>query len=575
MDEALLELQIQKIQELLITTGRIVDEWGESQDQLSFPEAFSDAQAHLARSLHHVLIAGGLEKFTDDCAVTNGIIQPHTSLVPNRVRFVTPQHIQATSPSDDSATIIDGCIYVIEQGQSVNRAILQEIETLLSITRTFFFFRLVDEDEYTLAQTEQSNQDIDTLRQHFGDLFPTVSVYPVDTVCMRMILGDEWDEESISLHSKETLNALKTFLLRVAGFEYALGAIQALEQYHQQIDRWLRSRHEQLLQLPLATRAIQKIEQQQRIYQEEWGSTGQYRQELTQYFTQKLRIAQRGFEQALREDGEIGRQQHNRINEILSIEEAQNLAQTLAKDTVTATIRQWMQIDQQLRDILQTELERYGLKKLELLSRATIEQQDEAVAMIIAQLEDAVDSRTVWNWTNNTGTLSTIKLASREGFFPPTTYMISGLIHPIAPILTLVIQLGSGLGSARQLQLGEARQELVKYLSRIQGDIRRTLTETRMDTLEESILDEYFKTKWHNVLNQYLDSINEQYAAVLSNEAHLLEGREKFEQQQRTALTHHSQQLIQIWSQLGSSIRSVLKELQRSEQQLYIDPSTL
>jgi hypothetical protein len=390
-----------------------------------------------------------------------------------------------------------------------------------------------------------------------------------------MILCDEWDEESISLHSKETLNALKTFLLRVAGFEYALGAIQALEQYHQQIDRWLRSRHEQLLQLPLATRAIQKIEQQQRIYQEEWGSTGQYRQELTQYFTQKLRIAQRGFEQALREDGEIGRQQHNRINEILSIEEAQNLAQTLAKDTVTATIRQWMQIDQQLRDILQTELERYGLKKLELLSRATIEQQDEAVAMIIAQLEDAVDSRTVWNWTNNTGTLSTIKLASREGFFPPTTYMISGLIHPIAPILTLVIQLGSGLGSARQLQLGEARQELVKYLSRIQGDIRRTLTETRMDTLEESILDEYFKTKWHNVLNQYLDSINEQYAAVLSNEAHLLEGREKFEQQQRTALTHHSQQLIQIWSQLGSSIRSVLKELQRSEQQLHIDPSTL
>jgi GTPase SAR1 family protein len=240
----------------------------------------------------------------------------------------------------------DAVIFVLDSEKPIIQSEIEFIETILAYTSDIFFIQTKIDlyDEEAWRDTLDRNREI--LEQKFGDKLSDTTIRPISS---ELLLKAAQNEETRELYLTESLHkeleiALRTFLFRVAGWRRSAEAILVADRYHTTSHLTLSERLASLTEdaakrTEMQRRAAERKEQ----FEREWGQYGQKRRELSEEINRRINVSRRRFDDALRFEGAVGQSLRDKIEGLQSLEEAQELNESLDQEVKAAAGEQWRQ----------------------------------------------------------------------------------------------------------------------------------------------------------------------------------------------------------------------------------------
>lgn len=457
--------------------------------------------------------------------------------------------------------LADAVVYVLDSTQPIGQPDLDFIEAILNATPHLLFIQtkidILRRDEW--QQLQQRNQQI--LQERFGDRLADQRVWPISSTHLMKAAstGDE-DYLMVSRH-QEFAPVLRDFLFRAAGWYRAVDAVVVAGRYHGTAQEVLKNRlkslneESQQRRTALQERALQRKQQ----FDAEWGERGVRSRELLDNLRKVAELGKQSLLQALQPGGEIERPLREKIDHLQSVDQAQELGQTLADSVKGAAVAKWQSICQQSTrrcgQLLAPFLEATEALQVEEKSGGMIEVGRDFEMKTKADVYERLKGA-YWEGVTSTtitgigaGVLTTVVTLS---WVPPVAI--------VAAIGTVIWRMVTGWKKAKETQLNAARAELQKYLATVLQDIRQQFLNVDLATLHKSLVDEYFER-----LVQAMSAQVQKLAAQKSQEAKAeyerLVAQAKLSDEQRTTKGRQLQQQIAEWDRLGKTIQGLLSEL--------------
>lgn len=243
----------------------------------------------------------------------------------------------------------DAVIFVLDSERPVIQEELEFVDAILEVTLNLFFIQTkIDAfDREHWGRVMERNRDI--LAARFGERLPAPRVWPVSSRNLRNAAAAESHEDAelylmISRHG-ELSDALRAFLLKVAGWGRSSEAVILAERYHASSSQTLAARAASLSETSDQTRtqAQTLAARRKQEFEENWGERGQKKRELLEGVRKVVAISKQSFRQALQPGGALEEAQKRRVAALTTQEEATQLGEQITADLLAEVEKVWRQ----------------------------------------------------------------------------------------------------------------------------------------------------------------------------------------------------------------------------------------
>lgn len=474
----------------------------------------------------------------------------------------------------------DAVIYVLDSERPIEQRDLETIDVILDATASLFFIqtRIDQFDKAAWQALAVRNEQV--LRERFGERLADPRVWPVSTTnLMKAAETGKAHYEIVSRH-RELATALKTFLFQVAGLSRVAAAMLGAGHYHDSSRQVLLGRIADLL----AQSKEQRVEVQQQMaarkrqFDEDWGERGRRRQALLKALQQAVIAGKQSLRQALESGGQIDLAWRGRIEDIQSIDAAQEIAATMPNEIIDTAVQKWQSITAQVREVASKELGEF-VDAMDQLARASYPDQ-EATALVYKEcrietrdeLMERVQGFRIG--AMNAGFVASI--GGGLGFGAATAVglastVVFGPIAAIAAVGAGIWVIATGIGGVikvKERQLERARQELHRHLAQIREHVRhyyfdvdlesgqlRSLVDTHLDDLAEQVIE-------------LVGRLATERSEEAQRELKRLTDQAELNERQRAARLVELRKCLSDWEKAGKGLEDVINEMGQLEQTL-------
>jgi GTPase SAR1 family protein len=454
--------------------------------------------------------------------------------------------------------LADAVIFVLDSEQPLIQVELDFIEKILAATTHLFFIQTkidLHRREHWQA-VQQRNQEI--LAERFGDRLADRCVWPISStnLAKAAVTGDE-DYLMVSRH-RELAGALQAFLFRVSGWNRTAQAILAAGYYHGQSRQVLQSRLGALEEDSHKRRAEmqQLAARRKQQFESEWGPRGKKQQELAANIQKVTAVGKQGFREAIQPGGEIETLQRRKVEAAGSLEALRQVGDSLAEETIAASVERWQQVCGQAQAQLVELLAPFIAESQEIsISEWVHGPSTQSISPVSLQLESD------W-WTRVKGVRGELFQATG------TLQIATSLLGIAAPYLALAVVavwgLYRGLKASEQTQLKAAQQELHKHLSTVLQEVRQYYLTVDLASGRLCLVDETF-TALSKALLEQVQAFAAQKSAEAQAEVERLFSQSKLDENQRRVQAAAIRQALKDWDALGERIAAAAAGLKQLE----------
>lgn len=464
----------------------------------------------------------------------------------------------------------DAVIFVLESGQPVVDDDLKFIEQILTVTRNIFFIQ-TKIDQYSKEDwqsIQHRNQEI--LKERFKDRLTDTSVWPVSSTNLRKAASaDEKTGQAyltVSRH-KELMDALQAFLARVSGWGRIAEAMTMASRYHATSRKALAGRL-----AGLTTESKQKQTELQQVATEskrrfdtEWGIQGQKYRELREGLQRAVSVGKQSFANVMQPGGDIELAQKAKIDEVKSLKQANQVAEELPGDIITAAVNAWARVCDEVQ------------QRCVLLLGPFTEAVDDIGAPVSPDRSGfPADGDTEEGFKRDYftaarsaagGGMLVLGVSGMTSLVMPSVMaaVVAAPVMPFVAIPLLTMLVGGGIKGALGGQVKTAQQQLRVRLAEQLQKARRHFFDVHLAAGSFSRVDEYFMTL-DGTVNEHVREMVEKKSKESQAEITRLKEAMQLEGREREARTKQTQEQLAKWDNIGKSVEAVtarIRALQR------------
>jgi predicted GTPase len=451
----------------------------------------------------------------------------------------------------------DAVLLILDSAQPVGAREVELLEAILEVTQRVFFVqtKIDQHDREAWEQTRQRSEEI--IRERFADQIPDIRVWPVSSSNLLSATRSD-DAEALVFVSRyrQLAAALQAFLEDVCAAPRAAETLVLAAQHQRTSAQVLGSRLQSLTDQSGREAAAYKdtIEKRWRQFQADWGEQGQQRQALQQGIRRVTALSKQGFREALAPGGSVMRAQEARIEALQSLEEVNQLGETLGGEVAAAVTDEW------------TRVVTLAGQQYTAIFAPFIQATDAA----IAGPEVATVETTTPKWqVQEAGGYD--RLRGSFGYAVPILG-IAGILGPATPLI-FPVALPAALWfavrgwkefAASKTKAGKA--ELQRYLRNVLQQMQQHFFSVELSTGRFSRVDEYFNNAEAS-LSKQLDTVVTQRVADMRAELTRLQAQAKLSAKEREEAAQRLRAALDGWEQLGRRIAELLDD-QRSRSHL-------
>lgn len=468
-----------------------------------------------------------------------------------------PMHAEVTLRQIKKA---DAAVYLLDSTTTLTDTDTKFIDRILSVTKDILFVQSrIDEnqtaDQNGRSQWETINKNHQlNLQEKYGSVLGTIPVYPLSSLWLRKAVEETDDNKRKRVLARCRLDdftaALERTIYRVAGWNAACFALQAIYQYYPMGKRWLQ---EQIKALdPSACRSLiaSKTELQKK-FESQWGAQGTIRQQLIQSFNEIVRPVREQVLKICSPDGEIARKYQRMADNMVynSLKEINEFAESVGpamEEDVTDETQSLMMF---AYDALQRKFSNMDLV-LPPLDFPEIDLPE----------PKGFKGSDVFKKIRNASKYATVGAGVAMG-------IVSMFALPLAPFLLPVAAIAAkkGWDEVKQIDQEKAVAKLQKFIAETLSAIRHALTS--FDVRQGSSL--CIVDAWVDQIGQsFNQSLEKMYQSHLARQQQELESIERMHQlesdkfnKKKADLQEQSQQWTKL-EQLQKQAAELLKELE-------------
>ena len=463
----------------------------------------------------------------------------------------------------------DAVIFVLESGQPVLDEDLKFIEQILTVTRNIFFVQ-TKIDRYSKEDWQAiQRRNMQILAAKFKGRLTDTRPWPVSSTNLRKAASaDNKTEEAYLMVSqyKELMSALGTFLARVSGWGRTAEAMALASNYHATSHKALAGRLAGLTAESKQKQAeLQKVavERKQR-FDAEWGVQGQKYRKLREDLQRVVAVGKQSFANTMQPGSDIELAQKAKIEEVSSLKEANQVAEEMPGEIMTAAMNNWARIRDEVQQRCVTLLGPFA------------EAVDDIGAPINPELsalptsgdtEDKFKREyfTMFRSAAGGGMLVMGMSGMASLVLPAAATATFMTVMPWVAIPALAVLVGGGIKGALGGQVKTAKGQLKVQLAEQFQRVRRHFFDVDLAGGSFSRVDEYFMTLDRTV-SEHVQGLVQKKSRESQAEISRLKEAIQLDDQEREARTKQTQEQMAKWDNIGESIGAVttqLKALQR------------
>ena len=459
----------------------------------------------------------------------------------------------------------DAVIFILESSQPAVEEDLKFIKQILTVTNNIFFVQSKI-DQYAREDwqaIQRRNQEI--LREKFKDKLTDTRVWPISSTNLRKAAStDKKTEEAYLMASrhKDLMDALQAFLARVSGWDRTMEAMAVAIDYHATNRKAVAGRLAGLTteskqkQAELQTVAVEG----KRRFDAEWGLQGKKYRALRERLQRTIAVGKQSFSNTLQPGSDIELDQKEKIENIKKLREANQVAEEMPGDIITAAMNEWARICKEVQD-----------RCLMLLGPFV-----EAADSVSAPLDPGVAGLTT-SYSNDKfkrdyftafrsaagGGMMVLGVSGMASLVMPgvAAAAFASSVMPFVAVPVLAVLVGGGVKGAFGGQVKTAQQQLRVQLAEQMQKVRRHFFDARLAAGSFSRVDEYFMTL-DRVVNEHVRELVEKKSKESQAEISRLKEAMQLDERERQTLTKKTQEQLAKWDEIGKSGQAVATQIQ-------------
>lgn len=264
-----------------------------------------------------------------------------------------PLHAEVTLRQIKKA---DAAIYLLDSTTPLTDTDTKFIDRILSVTKDIVFVQSRIDENQTADQNGLSNWETINknhqlnLQEKYGSVLGKIPVYPLSSLWLRKAVEASDDEKRKRVLARcrfdDFTNALERLIYRVAGWNAACIALQAIYLYYPMGKRWLQEQIK-ALDPSVCRELIASKTELQKNFEAQWGAQGTVRQQLIHSFQEIVRPVREQVLKICSPDGEIARKYQRYAEDMIynSLDEINDFAESVGpamEEDVTDEIQSLM-----------------------------------------------------------------------------------------------------------------------------------------------------------------------------------------------------------------------------------------
>jgi len=447
----------------------------------------------------------------------------------------------------------DAVIFVLDSGQPIIQPELEFVERILGVTHNIFFIqtKIDQHDQNHWQNIQRRNQAI--LAEQFKGRLADVRVWPVSSRHL-LTAAQTGDDDYLQISGqKELVAALQAFLFRVAGWSRSAEAVSVAEHYYGTSLKTLAGRLASFEGSDWQRAELQRqAMQRKRQFDEDWGEGGKKRQQLKSNVDRIVALAKQSFLEALQPGGELEKAQRVKIDALESVEVVKQFSETMPGNVVEAAVDLWHRISQESRTGCISELVPF-VKAADALHFP----QETSIPGTAAGHRSGVAVKDDWG-----------AIISRTDLEMMCAKVIAEFLFPgkwVVDIVALAWGLVQGWLFRGKLRIQTAREQLYESLSSVLQGVQQQFLNPNLVYGGLSPIDKYLDSLVQ-AMDEHIQAIVAQKSEEAQAELARTDESTRLDEQQRQAQAEQVQQQIAEWESIGTSMRSLMVDLQAVDQ---------
>lgn len=524
-----------------------------------------------------------LETESDVASLLNGRVLPkpgetihsievdtEASLLPEGVSVIDTLGLGTLYAGHDQITQrfvpeADAIIYALTSERPMGENDCDVIERILESTPNIFFIQTMI-DGYDAAHWKHvASRNAEILESRFEGRLPDTTVWPVSGANLLKASGAASMSESEGYLRASRFQplgaALRDFLDERVGVGLAEITLRIAEQYHGKSSADLRTRCAYVEGSPEdAVRIRDEMQEKNRKFHTNWKTPQSLRRsQLARELKGRVGICKASFQQALSPGGEVIVRQKQRISVVVSMKEAQRIADSMPADVIGHATAVWereramvadkchellaslVEADMRESDATSTgasKLDLHGINISEDRLRKTFKHSLPDLSMSLISLSGV--------------------LGSGSAILAGTATATAVLLPAVTAVLGTICFVGSVYRGVGQQKV-KAASDLEKNLSVIMEQVNNYFFKVESSRSHTSVWDRYFKELETSVLKAVEDIANAKAAAHEKEISHLdslMKNAKNIEQ---------ARDRLEAWDRVGEEIKRLAASLHTAE----------